>query len=438
MSLPPGGLLRRPAANTVPRGVPRIDPASPLAQGLTGLWLVGAGSPLALVNLVTGIATTISNYNTSFPFSPTVCDFGRGAMLNEAGAGYQWNVGPASSFYGSAASFGLINRFSTSLVGAPSFGEIGTNFGVIYLPYSDGNAYIQIPSGTSVDWASPYTLGTRQNWLISAGPAGRFAWKNGQQVYGTTGTTNALSPSGKNFGIGGAGSTNGSTSGQDNQEIYLFAIWNRQLSPAEAVAFTVDPRLPLIFPGDRLWLYGKAISSGITVSAIEALPHEFLATALRGGRIPGESLMAASRAAAAAGEFAASPAAPARLPAEIAATFRFAGDAAAIEFLAGIRAGFSFADEALVTAVRDAGLPAEFLASVRAVARTPDEFAGAILLAVAAAEMLPLEWLATEAPVIVSLWRLLGSPGRTRLLATPGWRRLLASPGRLRLLNPRD
>jgi len=47
---------------------------------------------------------------------------------------------------------------------------------------------------------------------------------------------------------------------------------------------------------------------------------------------------------------------------------------------------------------------------------------------VVADQNLPIEWSALPAPTLVSLERLLASPGKRRLLATPGRRRLLKGP----------
>jgi hypothetical protein len=267
-----------------------------------------------------------------------------------------------------------------------------------YAPPDAGSGTPSCGSGFAVTDAIAYTSGVNegggQAWLIQA-------------------TAGAINPSWSTTGGGNGpaviGAWKGDWGGGGTITVAALAMLAGESLAAAAA------RAAAGLPGE----------SRATARTLGPLPGEALATVAGGATLAAGTLATIVRGAMLGGEFLTTPADPhALLP---------------LEALAALRSAAPLADEALLFGgARSVGLSGEFLAALRSAAETPDEFAGAVLLAVAAEALLPLEWSTAPPATIVSLWRLLASPGRVRALASPGWRRLLKSPGRLRILNSTD
>src|SRR6266851_2549551 len=75
--------------------------------------------------------------------------------------------------------------------------------------------------------------------------------------------------------------------------------------------------------------------------------------------------------------------------------------------------------------LRDAAAPGEGATAVAGDARAPREWLTAIETLLTEDAFLPIQWTVLPVPLLVSLERLLASPGKRRLLGTPGRLRLL-------------
>lgn len=435
----PHAPLWRPPGS-IPQGMPRLDPTDPVNAGLASLWLPGlyptgdlgpaqnAPSPSS-VGFTANNAGPDGNFNGSSSLIATTTNFGSSPPT----------------------SFAILATFSTKIgsqviagFNADQNGS-GTETGDRILFIGSGNAarFVAIIGGTQIETtgAAPDPTDGRAHSVLVV------CVYNGSTTTLSLYIDGVLNASTSHSGAPNASYTNsyfvvgaGSTTGYGISAAFFTGAINQvrlwyggpvshllALAPRFSAA---DPWPGLIFPSDR----AQQTKRLFAVSALAPLPSEARASLARGALLPDEAAATARSAPPLPVEALAALAADAALPAAARAAFlRIA--AVATENLAAIKRAATLPAEALVAAGIEAGLPSEYLAALSQAAQTPSEMSAALALVIAVLA-LPLEVLPPPA-VIVSLWRLLQSPGRARLLAPPGWRRLLATPGRRRILRNR-
>ena len=420
--MPEGGLplpFRAPGA--IPQGQPVLDPSDPINTGLIGAWLFGGAAFDVSGNGNTG--TLHGSPSPAWAPSP----WGLALSFSGSSTSQYVDAGALSSISGAThcTIHAFFYRAAASNLVALGKGTSHTSCINITI-YNDGNIYLEPTSA-----ASSYGYF----------PSSATGYHSVAFVYDGTQSTNATRLQGFFDGIeqtlsfsGTVPSTLASPTGDftigKNSDaldptwttgiIGPVRVWLRTLPPPEIARLEVDPFAGLLFPSDRLWLWGSA-SGALTVAGTAALPGEFLATAAGTAALPQEAAASVALSAGVAAEFPSTVTRGPMLPAD---------------WTTGRLCAAPMPAEWLRAADGVAATPAEALAALAAGAVVAIENAGALSLVVAASATLPLEWQQLAVPV--PLARLLTSPGRLRILSPAARRRLLASAGRLRTLKPTD
>lgn len=231
----------------------RVDRGSPLAAGLTGLWLLNEGGGTAVVNLANGaaygstwtsavgwattrrgvgIATTAGGVNA--PVDLVASDM---TVLPTTAATVLLGYRKRDTTYRATCAFGLDGNATAS-----------TWFDAL-VPYADGNVYWDFGGATSGSTrlvVSGLTFGD-DLWAFTAGARGMEVWQNGL-LRGSQAAAATRAQSGLPLALG-----QHVTVTADYAEWWLFAVWQRQLAPAAIQALAVDPFALLAPAPARLW-----------------------------------------------------------------------------------------------------------------------------------------------------------------------------------------
>jgi hypothetical protein len=414
--VPAGGIssrLLRPGM--IPQGVPQIDWTDPINDGLLYLSLPGLGFFDLSDNGQNGtpsgtITTAPSRFGNAAVFngSNSYISLPTGGAIYER-LNYPFTVNIIGSL-ANATSIGVALCLASVASGAKL--QIGTAAGEGLLLSINQSGFPYVPYAA-------FAIGVPQLWTLvvySSSSADFYLDGVPPALTGSDYFTNP--PSGNYLGVGGS-VLNRYFAGRVAQVRIANGAWTQ----GRAMELAAHPFRGLVFPSDRLWLWGAG-SGGVAVNVAAPLATEAVADIARAAALPQETLRRLAAAADLAAEFPATVAPEPALPAEWTAR-RLRAVPVPAEWL---HAAGGVA----------ATTPAEALAALAAGAMVAVESGGSLSLIVAAAAALPVEWRQAALCLSMPLARLLASPGRLRILAGPARRRLLASAGRLRTLKPSD
>ena len=253
-----------------PQGPLLIDAGSPLARGLSEVWVGSQPAYTARrqVATVLGGATSrvVSASGVGIATTATLSDF--------------VNIGNVDTIFGSGneCTIAIYRRAqSVVAVNSSSFGYVnGTAAVASYAPWGDGNIYFDFGTNTAGSGriSTPYTKDLLPEALVFAAGAvvGREIWRRGVRIANNAGAT-AARASGPTLALK-IGANGAAGAPADLVETYLFIVANRVWSPAEIVSWCANPWQIFKSPNRRLWLpaaggttFSQTLSASLGTSA---------------------------------------------------------------------------------------------------------------------------------------------------------------------------
>lgn len=283
-----------PATNFSPKqykraGVPRLNRAHPLAEGLI-FYAYDSGDNRAPVDLVAvqraSLVGAVSSVTPSpngngFPYSSAATFYSQwatpGAMAIATARG---NYTFASQFRktGTVGQYGKVfTRVANNVTSGPFANwEVGVNPAGLGQSFvrtffaGSGTNFYSVPGGLNLDGGVSAITDNSLQTIVgvssggsNVGAATLTCWVNGAlkaTVTGaTSGSTNVTDPIylGSNLGIGGGWAGN----------VYWGAMWGRPLTPAEILQLHFDPYCFLIYPGDSVGvLLNSSSGAGLPIA----------------------------------------------------------------------------------------------------------------------------------------------------------------------------
>lgn len=224
------------------QGVARQIARAPITEGLVDLWY--GGSPEA--SLVRSSPALVVGTNSRIQAGPDGL-----ALTTDSGFTQQgrWLALNSNLLFPSndTATIVMFRRLTkTPAVSGVSFGYNSGNPDRVlaHVPWSDGNVYWDFGNSTSGSGRLGAAYGTRdtnpETLVFIAGPKkGREIWRRGVRLGNSTSSTASRASNTSSFGIGSAGLNSLATS--DDEQIYLIAVFAREWTDAECMAFARNP-----------------------------------------------------------------------------------------------------------------------------------------------------------------------------------------------------
>jgi hypothetical protein len=259
---------------TKPVGVPKINWQHPLAFGLISYWFsVGTGRPVDLVLNRQSIndASALSAVGAATPYGQA------GAYTGANQSSHDPANFPVQSWahpYSCAAGFYQIG--SATVTSTPGY------FGVVDATGNDA-FMLYNPSATTFGLsiannspANNFTFANNTFYVVVGATTGASSWNC--WVNGVAQTAGALSTTfaGTNIGVEfGATSLNLAGPGFTNAVTFWGAIWNRQLSQAEAILLYTDPYCFLLPPESSMPALAPVVVSVVTSGTSFTVPADY-------------------------------------------------------------------------------------------------------------------------------------------------------------------